>query len=128
MKEEVIGFFKEFHEWERFVSNLNTTFLVLVPKKGDADDHRYFKPTSLVGGQCKMLAKVLANRLKKVVSKVVSSAQNTFVEGRQILDAGLIANKAIDSMLKKNENGVQCKLDIEKMYNHLSWNFLLLVM
>ena len=75
-----------------------------------------------------MLAKVLANRLKKVVSKVVSSAQNTFVKGRQILDVALIANKAIDSMLKKNENGVQCKLDIEKMYNHLSWNFLLLVM
>ena len=43
---------------------------------------------------------MLANRLKKVVGKVVFSAQNTFVEGRQILDAALIANKAIDSLLK----------------------------
>ena len=61
---------------------------------------------NLAGGLCKLLAKVLANRLKKVVSKMVSSAQNTFIEGRQILDATLIANKAIDSMLKKNESGV----------------------
>ncbi|RVX22609.1 putative ribonuclease H protein [Vitis vinifera] len=32
----------------------------------------------------------------------------------QILDAVLIANEAIDSMLKMNENRVLCKLDIEK--------------
>lgn len=74
------------------------------------------------------MAKVLANRLKKVVSKVVSRAQNAFVEGRQILDAVLIANEAIDSMLKMNENRVLCKLDIEKVYDHISWNFLLIVM
>ena len=51
-----------------------------------------------------------------------------FVEGRQILDAALIANEAIDSMLKKNESRVLCKLDIEKAYDHLNWNFLLIVM
>ena len=85
---------------------MNTTFLVLVPKKGGADDYRDFKPINLAGGLCKLLAKVLANRLKKVVSKMVSPAQNAFIEGRQILDATLIANKAIDSMLKKNESRV----------------------
>ena len=85
---------------------MNTTFLVLVPKKGGADDYRDFKPINLVRGLCKLLTKVLANRLKKVVSKMVSPAQNAFIEGRQILDATLIANKAIDSMLKKNESRV----------------------
>ena len=74
------------------------------------------------------MAKVLANRLKKVVSKVVSQAQNAFVEGRQILDAVLIANEAIDSMLKRNENGLLCKLDMEKAYDHISWNFPFIVM
>ena len=66
------------------------------------------------------MAKVLANRLKKVVGNVVSSTQNAFVEGRQILDAALIANEAIDSMLKRKESGVLCKLDIEKAYDHLN--------
>ena len=123
-----MGFFKEFHERGRFVRSLNTTILVLVPKKRGADDLRDFRPISLVGGLYKLLAKVLANRLKKVVGKVVSSSQNAFVEGRQILDTALIANEAIDSMLKMNESGVLCKLDIEKAYDHINWNFSLLVM
>ncbi|XP_059597084.1 uncharacterized protein LOC132254750 [Vitis vinifera] len=108
VKEEVMGFLKEFHEYGRFVRSLNSTFLVLIPKKAGAEDLRDFRPISLVGGLYKMLAKVLANRLKKVVGKVVFSAQNAFVEGRQILDAALIANEAIDSMLKRNESGVFC--------------------
>ena len=33
VKIEVIGFFKEFHDNARFFKNLNTTFLVLIPKK-----------------------------------------------------------------------------------------------
>ncbi|RVW70590.1 hypothetical protein CK203_060652 [Vitis vinifera] len=50
--------------------------------------------------------------LKRVVNRVVSSAQNTFVEGRQILNAMLIANEAIDSMFKRNESGGEVgKLD-----------------
>ena len=110
-----MGFFKDFSERGRFVRSLNTTFLVLVPKKGGADDLRDFRPISLVGGLYKLLAKVLANRLKKVMGKVVSSTQNAFFEGRQILDVALIANEAIDSLLKRNESGVLCKLDLEKL-------------
>ena len=102
-----MGFLKEFHEHGGFVRSLNSTFLVLIPKKAGAEDLRDFRSISLVGGLYKLLAKVLANRLKKVVGKVVSSAQNTFVEGRQILDVALIANEAIDSLLKRNESGVQ---------------------
>ena len=71
---------------------------------------------------------MLANKLKKVVGKVVSSAQNAFVEGRQILDVALIANEVIDSLLKRNESRVLCKLDLEKAYDHINWNFLLFVM
>ena len=81
-----------------------------------------------MGGLYKILTKVLANRLKKVVSKVVSSSQNAFVEGRQILDAALIANEAIDSLLKGNEASVLCKLDLEKAYDHINWDFLMSVM
>ena len=63
-----------------------------------------------------------------MVGKVVSSSQNAFVEGRQILDVALIANEVIDSLLKSDESGVLCKLNIEKTYDHLNWDFLLLVM
>ena len=59
---------------------------------------------------------------------MVSKLQNAFVEGRQILDVVLIANKAIDMMLRSNRSGVLCKLDIEKAYDHVNWNFLLEVL
>ena len=40
VKFEVIGFFKEFHDNARFVKNLNTTFLVLIPKKQSVEDFK----------------------------------------------------------------------------------------
>ena len=81
-----------------------------------------------MGGLYKWLAKVLANRLKPVVVKVISKAQNTFVEGRQILDPALVANETIVSILKSNECAVMCKLDIEKTYGHVDKSFLLSVL
>ena len=123
MKDDVMSFLREFYEYGKFVKSLNANFLVLIPKKTGAKDLRDFRPISLLESLYKWLAKVLANRLKKVVSK----AQGAFVEGRQILDAVLIANEAIDSVLKNNENGIMCKLDIEKAYDNVDWSFLLTV-
>ena len=71
------------------------------------------------------MAKVLANRLKRVLNKVVAPTQNAFVMGRQILDASLIANEVIDSWQKRKEKGLICKLDIEKAYDSINWKFLL---
>ena len=47
---------------------------------------------------------------------MVSKSQNTFVEGRQILDTVLITNEDINSMLKSNDCDVLCKFDIKKAY------------
>ena len=73
-----------------------------------------------MGSLYKLIAKVLANRLKKVMHNLINEAQNAFVKGRQIMDASLLANEVIDTMLKKKERGVLCKLDIEKAYDHIN--------
>ena len=71
---------------------------------------------------------MLANRLKKVLGRVVSVDQNAFVRGRRILDASLIANEVIDFWHKRKEKGLICKLDIEKAYDSINWIFLMKVL
>ena len=117
-----MGFFRDFHERGSFVKSLNATFLVLVQKKRGAEDLKDFRSISLM----RSLYKLLANRIKKVMGKVISESQNAFVEDRQILDAVLIANVA--ARLKSNQGGMLCKLNIEKAYDHVSWKFLLVVL
>ena len=79
-------FFGNFHSQAIFEKSLNASFLAIIPKKvGVAVNERDFKPISLVGGIYKILSKVLANRLKKVVYGIIFETQNAFVQIRQIL-------------------------------------------
>ena len=125
---KVLGFFREFRDQCRFVKNMNATFLVLIPKNQTVEDFKDLRPISLVGGLYKIMTKVLANRIKRVLDKVISKSQNAFVKGRQILDALLIANELVDSTMRMKELGMVCKLDIEKAYDSISWEFLYQVM
>ena len=66
---------------------------------------------------------MLANRINRVMDKIISRSQTTFVEGRQILDAVLIANEVVDSTLRRKESGFVRKLHIKKAYNNINWEF-----
>ena len=114
--------FKDFFKSGHFVKNLNTTFLVMVPKKNGVEDFKDYRSISMVGNLYKLLAKVLSKKLKKVMQGLINRAQNAFVEGRQIMNASLLANEVMDSLLKRKEKGILCKLDIEKAYYQINWN------
>ncbi|RVW89836.1 LINE-1 retrotransposable element ORF2 protein [Vitis vinifera] len=53
-----------------------------------------------------IIAKVLAGRLRGVLHETIHSSQGAFVQGRQILDAVLIANEIVDEKRRTGEEGV----------------------
>ena len=125
LKTEIMAVFHNFHTQGVFEKSFNASFLALIPKKVDSEEVKDFRPISLVGGICKIISKVLANRLRKVAHGIISNSQNAFVKGRQILDSVLIASEYIDSKLKLGVPSVLCKLDVEKAYDHVSCDFLM---
>ncbi|WKA03651.1 hypothetical protein VitviT2T_021750 [Vitis vinifera] len=71
-----------------------------------------------------VIAKVLSGRLRGVLQETIHSTQGAFVKGRQILDAVLIANEIVDEKRRSGEKGVVFKIDFEKAYDHVKWDFL----
>lgn len=79
------------------------------------------RPINLIGSIYKILAKVLAGRLQKVLPCIISKNQGAFVKGWQILDGVLVANECVHLRNKERNLGLICKLDLEKAYNRVNW-------
>ncbi|MDD0148535.1 reverse transcriptase domain-containing protein, partial [Shigella flexneri] len=71
----------------------------------------------------KILSKVIVVRVSKVLDEVISPNQMAFMRKRQILDWVLIANELVDEVKKGNKPALIFKIDFEKAYDMVNWNF-----
>ncbi|XP_058733478.1 secreted RxLR effector protein 78-like [Vicia villosa] len=62
--------------------------------------------------------------IKGVISKLVSINQSAFVPGRNILDRVLLINETMDMARREKRGCVVMKVDFEKAYDCVSWDFL----
>ncbi|GKV00002.1 hypothetical protein SLEP1_g12766 [Rubroshorea leprosula] len=124
IKEDIMGYIQEFHERGKMEKGANASFIVLIPKVENPQRIEDYRPISLIGVMYKILAKLLANRLRKVLDKIIGEQQMAFIKGRQLLDGVIIANEVIEEVRRKKKSSFLFKVDFEKAYDKVSWDFI----
>ncbi|KAK2641778.1 hypothetical protein Ddye_023541 [Dipteronia dyeriana] len=117
-------FIREFHTNNATIGELNNTLIALIPKCVKLETLSDFRLISLVGSMYKVLAKVLANRINKVMNSIIGESHKAFVKGHQILNSFVIAKKNIHERKMDKEEGLLVKLDIKKAYDSGGHDFL----
>lgn len=74
----------------------------------------------------KTITKILTNRMNPLLDTLISPDQSAFVKGRSITDNFLLAQELIRGYGKKSNPMPKCmlKVDIQKAYDTVSWDFL----
>ncbi|GKV43150.1 hypothetical protein SLEP1_g50482, partial [Rubroshorea leprosula] len=110
---------------------LNFTHIVLIPKCSEPKTMANLRPISLCNVIYRVLAKVLANRFKLVLQRVISQEQSAFLPNRLITDNFMIAYEILQYMRarKTKKRGWQAvKLDMSKAFDRIEWPYLEQVM
>ncbi|XP_050222721.1 uncharacterized protein LOC126672813 [Mercurialis annua] len=99
----------------------------LIPKVSNVERMCDFRPISLCNVIYKIISKTLANRLRRVIGRVIDCSQNAFIPGRQIIDSALIGFECVHVIKKSTRkvNGpLALKLDMSKAYERVEWKFI----
>ena len=102
--------------------------LKLLPKSGDLELAENWRPISLLNVDYKICAKVLANRMRTVMSKVISPEQYCGVNGRSIIDCNNMIRDVVYFSTEMESNLALLNLDWSKAFDRVDTQFLWRIM
>jgi hypothetical protein len=124
MKYDVRILFDQFHGIASLPKSLLSYFITLIPKVRSPQALGDYRPISLLGCIYKMIFKVLAGRLAKVMGLLIPNTQSAFIKGRSLVEGVVVVNEIIDNAKKSGKKCLVFKVDFEKAYDSVDWGFL----
>jgi hypothetical protein len=109
---------------EHMHAPLNSTFIAMISKSDSLEYFEDFRPISLCNSIYKVVEKIIARRLKPIISEAISKEQFGFMEGRHIHEAIWVAQEGLHSLKTKKLKGIVVKMDLSKDYDRVSWLYL----
>eukprot|EP00253_Pinus_taeda_P006554 PITA_06554 len=112
----------------RISSANKSTFIALISKANHPTTFDDFRPISLCNCLYKIIAKIIANRLKPILSRHISPEQFAFLSHRQIHEAIATAQELLHSIHIKKQKGLILKVDLSKAFDRANWLYLRLLL
>lgn len=103
---------------------INSTFIALIPKSDSPSSFDDYRPISLCNVLYKIISKIIANRIRPILSRHIAPQQFAFLEHRQIHEAIGAAQEALHSIWTKHHKAIILKIDLAKEFDRVSWLYL----
>jgi hypothetical protein len=99
--------------------------ITLLPKNEDASTIQKYRTICLLQVLFNIFTKTLTVRLEMYMNKIIHACQTAFIKGRFITDGVMLLPEILRDTKCRKQQGVILKLDFEKAYDKVNWNFLL---